>query len=91
MIILILLGDYQLGLGFKKFKKPTDAELKKTLSETQYEVTQHEGTEPPFENKYFHNEDPGIYVDAVSGEPLFSSLINMTQEPVGQALQNHRL
>jgi methionine-R-sulfoxide reductase len=73
--VLILLGGvFAMAWDSKNFKKPTDAELKKKLSDTQYEVTQHEGTEPPFQNKYFHNEEPGIYVDAISGEPLFSSL-----------------
>lgn len=57
----------------KNFKKPSDAELKKKLNPLQYEVTQEEGTEPPFRNEYFHNEKEGIYVDVVSGEPLFSS------------------
>ena len=57
-----------------KFEKPSDAELKKTLSPTQYQVTQHEGTERPFSNEYWDNKKPGIYVDVVSGEPLFSSL-----------------
>jgi len=56
------------------FKKPSDEELKKTLSNTQYQVTQHEGTEPPFRNEFWDNEKPGIYVDVVSGEPLFSSV-----------------
>ena len=56
------------------FKKPSDAELKKTLTPMQYKVTQHEGTEPPFRNEYWDNHEPGIYVDVVSGEPLFSSL-----------------
>ena len=56
------------------FRKPSDAELKKTLTPTQYQVTQHEGTEPPFRNEYWDNHEPGIYVDIVSGEPLFSSL-----------------
>ena len=56
------------------FKKPSDAELKKTLTPVQYRVTQHEGTEPPFRNEYWDNHEPGIYVDIVSGEPLFSSL-----------------
>ncbi len=56
------------------FRKPSDAELKKTLSPMQYQVTQHEGTEPPFRNEYWDNHEPGIYVDVVSGEPLFSSL-----------------
>ena len=57
-----------------KYHKPSDAELKKTLTPLQYEVTQHEGTEPPFRNEYWDNHKEGIYVDVVSGEPLFSSL-----------------
>ena len=56
------------------FKKPSDADLKKTLSPLQYQVTQHEGTERPFQNEYWDNHEAGIYVDVVSGEPLFSSL-----------------
>jgi peptide methionine sulfoxide reductase msrA/msrB len=56
------------------FKKPTDAELKSRLSPEQYQVTQHEGTERPFGNAYWDNHEAGIYVDVVSGEPLFSSL-----------------
>jgi methionine-R-sulfoxide reductase len=56
------------------FKKPSDAELKKTLTALQYQVTQHEGTERPFQNEYWDNHEAGIYVDVVSGEPLFSSL-----------------
>jgi len=56
------------------FKKPTEAELRRTLAARQYEVTQHAATEPPFHNEYWDNHLPGIYVDVVSGEPLFSSL-----------------
>ena len=56
------------------FTKPSDSELRKRLSPLQYEVTQHEGTERPFSNEYWNNKRPGIYVDVVSGEPLFSSL-----------------
>ncbi len=56
------------------FTKPSEAELRKRLSPLQYEVTQHEGTERPFSNEYWNNKRPGIYVDVVSGEPLFSSL-----------------
>ena len=56
------------------FKKPSDDDLKKTLSPLQYQVTQHEGTERPFQNEYWNNHEAGIYVDVVSGEPLFSSL-----------------
>ena len=55
------------------FKKPSDAELKKRLSAIQYKVTQHEGTETPFRNEYHDFKGEGIYVDIVSGEPLFSS------------------
>lgn len=54
--------------------KPSDAELKKKLTPLQYEVTQNDGTETPFHNEYWDNHKPGIYVDVVSGEPLFSSL-----------------
>lgn len=56
------------------YTKPSDAELRKKLSPIQYQVTQHEGTEPPFRNEYWDNKHAGIYVDVVSGEPLFSSL-----------------
>ncbi|HUL61268.1 MAG TPA: peptide-methionine (R)-S-oxide reductase MsrB [Anaeromyxobacteraceae bacterium] len=56
------------------FTKPSDEELRKRLTPEQYQVTQHEGTEPPFHNPYWDNHRPGIYVDVVSGEPLFSSL-----------------
>lgn len=52
---------------------PSDAELKKRLTPLQYKVTRQEGTEPPFNNKYWDNKKDGIYVDIVSGEPLFSS------------------
>src|SRR5258708_1440626 len=62
------------GANLKTFTKPSDAELKKELTPIQYQVTQHEGTEPPFKNEYWDNHKAGIYVDVVSGEPLFSSL-----------------
>ena len=55
-------------------RKPADEVLRRTLTPLQYEVTQEEGTEPPFRNEYNDNKRPGIYVDIVSGEPLFSSL-----------------
>ncbi len=54
-------------------QKPDDATLRKNLNPLQYEVTQMKGTEPPFENEYWDNKEEGIYVDLVSGEPLFSS------------------
>ncbi len=56
-----------------KYKKYTKEELKKKLTPLQYEVTQEDGTEPPFHNEYWDNHAEGIYVDIVSGEPLFSS------------------
>ncbi len=55
-------------------EKPGDEELKKRLTPLQYQVTQKEGTEPPFRNEYWDNHREGIYVDVVSGEPLFSSI-----------------
>jgi len=61
------------GKSMSNYHKPADAELKKTLTPMQYEVTQHEGTEPPFRNEYWDNHKDGIYVDVVSGEVLFSS------------------
>jgi len=56
------------------YEKRSDAELKRTLSPIQYKVTRRDGTEPPFANEYWDNKQAGIYVDIVSGEPLFSSL-----------------
>jgi peptide-methionine (R)-S-oxide reductase len=58
----------------KTYKKPSDEILRKTLTSEQYEVTQHEGTERPFHNSYWDNHSEGIYVDVVTGEPLFSSI-----------------
>lgn len=57
-----------------RFGKPGDEELRSRLTPEQYRVTQQEGTEAPFRNEYNDNRAPGIYVDVVSGEPLFSSL-----------------
>lgn len=59
--------------GVENFVKPDDATLKAELTPMQYKVTQHEGTEPPFDNELWDNKRQGIYVDIVSGEPLFSS------------------
>jgi peptide methionine sulfoxide reductase msrA/msrB len=56
-----------------KYKKPKQEELKKNLTSEQYNVTMRCGTEPPFNNAYWNNKKEGIYVDIVSGEPLFSS------------------
>ena len=58
----------------KNFKKPSDEELRHTLTPLQYKVVCNEGTEPPFRNEYWNFKGEGIYVDVVSGEPLFSSL-----------------
>jgi len=52
---------------------PSDAELRRRLTPTQYKVTREEGTEPAFQNAYWDNKEEGIYVDIISGEPLFSS------------------
>ena len=62
------------GWSAVEFKKPTDEDLRSRLTARQYSVTQREGTEPPFSNEYWDEHRPGIYVDVVSGEPLFSSL-----------------
>jgi peptide-methionine (R)-S-oxide reductase len=57
-----------------QYHKPSEDELRERLTPEQYQVTQHEGTERPFANQYWDNKQAGIYVDVVSGEPLFSSL-----------------
>ena len=57
----------------KEYKKPTDEELREKLTPMQYKVTQHDATEPAFQNELWDNKEPGLYVDVVSGEPLFSS------------------
>jgi methionine-R-sulfoxide reductase len=74
-------GDNQAGAkkikrgptDWKNFKKPGDKVLRETLNPIQYSVTQHDDTEMPFTNEYSKNTQEGIYVDVVSGEPLFSS------------------
>jgi peptide methionine sulfoxide reductase msrA/msrB len=58
----------------EEYRKPDDTTLRKILSPLQYKVTQKSSTEPPFRNEYWNNKREGIYVDVVSGEPLFSSL-----------------
>ncbi len=60
-------GDVQ------RWQRPTEAELKQRLTPEQYHITQKDGTEPPFRNAYWDHHEDGIYVDVVSGEPLFSS------------------
>jgi peptide methionine sulfoxide reductase msrA/msrB len=66
-------GKMSIDQRLENFKKPTDEKLKEMLTSLQYKVTQQEGTEKPFDNKHWDNKEEGIYVDIVSGEPLFSS------------------
>jgi methionine-R-sulfoxide reductase len=65
-------GEAQMKTG-DMYTRPDDATLRRILTPLQYEVTQENGTEPPFKNAYWDNHEEGIYVDIVSGEPLFSS------------------
>jgi peptide methionine sulfoxide reductase msrA/msrB len=58
----------------RKYAKPSDAELRARLNSTQYAVTQHEKTEAPYRNAYWDNHEAGLYVDIVTGEPLFLSI-----------------
>jgi peptide methionine sulfoxide reductase msrA/msrB len=62
------------GDRWMNYVKPSDEELRKRLTDAEYQVTQKDATEPPFDNAYWNNHEAGIYVDVVSGEPLFSSL-----------------
>lgn len=61
-------------VAMENYQKPSREELKRRLTPMQFDVTQNAATEPPFRNEFDHNFKPGIYVDVVSGEPLFSSL-----------------
>jgi len=70
---LLTLKDLIKSKNVKSYARPTDDEIKNKLSKVQYYVTQKDGTEKPFDNKYWDNKKEGIYVDIVSGEPLFSS------------------
>jgi peptide methionine sulfoxide reductase msrA/msrB len=77
MITIALIAFLSGGLMAKdatEFKKPPREEIQKKLDPLQYKVTQECGTETPFKNKYWDNKEDGIYVDLLSGEPLFSSL-----------------
>jgi len=66
-------GNTEKSPGGKRYSKPDEATLRKKLTPLQYTVTQEEGTEPPFQNEYWNDKREGIYVDIVSGEPLFGS------------------
>lgn len=72
--VVVAVSASAVAAAQKPFSKPSDAALRKMLTPLQYEVTQNDGTEPPFRNAYNDNKKAGIYVDIVSGEPLFSSL-----------------
>jgi methionine-R-sulfoxide reductase len=65
--------DTNMEMQDTKYQKPSDEELKKMLTDEQYKITQCEGTERAFKNEYWDNHKAGIYVDVVTGEPLFSS------------------
>jgi methionine-R-sulfoxide reductase len=66
--------ENSLNKSGQHYSKPADDVLRQKLNAVQYKVTQEEGTEPPFKNEYWDEHRAGIYVDVVSGEPLFSSL-----------------
>ncbi|NMT18184.1 methionine sulfoxide reductase, partial [Vibrio parahaemolyticus] len=68
-----LIEENKLLSKVKAYSKPAQSEIKSNLTELQYYVTQEEGTERPFDNEYWDNKEAGIYVDIVTGEPLFSS------------------
>lgn len=72
-LLIMAAGSSALAADYSKFQKPSQSELKKQLTSEQFEVTQKDGTEAPYHNQYWNNHDEGIYVDVVSGEPLFSS------------------
>jgi len=81
LLCMGLISSYAAGMEaspqkalMKTYRKPSDSELKKVLTPLQYRVTQEDATERAFDNEYWNNKKPGIYVDIVSGEPLFSSL-----------------
>src|SRR5512144_1584895 len=67
-------AEIERGDAMTDYRKPNNDEIARKLTPIQYRVTQHEGTEPAFRNEYWDNHEAGIYVDVVSGEPLFSSL-----------------
>ncbi|MBN1794176.1 MAG: peptide-methionine (R)-S-oxide reductase MsrB [Candidatus Omnitrophica bacterium] len=75
IILAVCIGGIMLkgAFGEDQYQKPSDEDLKKGLTPMQYCVTQESGTEKPFDNDYWDNKREGIYVDVISGEPLFSS------------------
>jgi peptide-methionine (R)-S-oxide reductase len=73
LLLCFFISSSAFGWDMKDCKRPSDAEIKKKLNSKQYDVTQKDDTERPFDNEYWQNHSDGIYVDVVSGEPLFSS------------------
>ncbi len=75
LILLLFFGVFMTSFSkkYEDFNKPSDKYLKENLTQIQYKVTQKDGTERAFDNEYWDNKKDGIYVDIVSGEPLFSS------------------
>ncbi len=73
VVASMMLGEHAMAWDGSGYRKPAAGELKKRLNTEQYQVTQESGTEWAFHNAYWNNHREGIYVDVVSGEPLFSS------------------
>ena len=73
VITLFSAGLVAQAHNFSSYSKPSEAQLRQQLSAEQYHITQEDGTEPPFKNKFWQHKEEGLYVDVVSGEPLFSS------------------
>lgn len=73
MLASLLVSTSALANSDPAYPKPNAATILQKLTPMQYKVTQHQGTEPPYNNAYFHHEEQGIYVDIVTGEPLFLS------------------
>ena len=76
-IFIVLTGLiclFNIGMAATTYIRPSDADIKAKLTPLQYKVTQEKGTEQPYQNTYWDNKEAGIYVDVVTGEPLFSSL-----------------
>jgi methionine-R-sulfoxide reductase len=71
LIFVFVIGN---AFAANQYQRPSDDQIKQKLTPMQYHVTQEQGTETAFQNEYWNNEKPGIYVDVVTGEPLFSSL-----------------
>jgi peptide methionine sulfoxide reductase msrA/msrB len=73
LVVVVVATVSSVNAGPARRSKPSDATLRKELTALQYDVTQRNGTEMPFQNEYWNNHEEGIYVDVVTGEPLFSS------------------